>query len=313
MALKGAIDLDLFTQIADGATTAAALAARTKASERGIRILCDFLTLHGLLTKRDGAYRLTPDAGMFLSKRSPAYIGSIVNFQTHDVLLTRFQDVAAAVRKGGTVEKDVAGEPENPLWIEFARSMAPMAAATAKAVAQIVAEPGKPIKVLDIAASHGQFGINIALQNPAAQVVGLDWPNVLEVAKENAKSMGVADRYRTISGSAFDVDLGSGYDLVLVPNFLHMFDSATIVKFLKKVRAAVKPGGRVATVEFVPNDDRISPPQAAAFSFNMLMATAGGDAYTFRELDQMYRQAGFGESRLLSLEPSPQQLVLTQA
>jgi hypothetical protein len=106
------------------------------------------------------------------------------------------------------------------------------------------------------------------------------------------------------------VDLGSGYDLVLLPNFLHHFDHATNVKLLKRVRAALKPGGRVATVEFVPNEDRVSPASAAAFSMMMLGSTESGDAYTFKELDAMFRDAGFGESTAQEL--GPETLVLTK-
>ena len=90
-------------------------------------------------------------------------------------------------------------------------------------------------------------------------MVGLDWANVLEVAKENAAKAGVADRYSTIAGSAFEVDFGSGYDIVLIPNFLHHFDPATNEKLLRKVHAALAPGGIAVTPEFIPNEDRISP------------------------------------------------------
>ena len=82
------------------------------------------------------------------------------------------------------------------------------------------------------------------------------------------------------------------------------------MKLLKRVRAALKPGGRLATVEFVPNDDRISPPAAAAFSMMMLGSTEGGDAYTFKDLDAMFRDAGFGGSEAQPLRP--QTLILTK-
>ncbi len=315
MALKGAIDLDLFTHIGDGSTTTAAIAARANASERGVRILCDFLTILGFLTKTDGGggsvYGLTQESDLFLNKRSPAYMGSMANFLVHDTQLNNFRDVAAVVRKGGSIEADSAGTPENPVWVEFARSMAPMAAMSGRMIAPLVCEPGRAVKVLDVAAGHGLYGISVALHNPAAEIVAVDWANVLQVALENARARGVADRYRTLPGSAFDVDLGTGYDVVLIPNFLHHFDASTNVSFLKKVRATMKPGGLVATAEFVPNEGRVTPRAAASFSFVMLGATKSGDAYTFREFEQMFRQAGFGESRLQSLAPIPQQLILT--
>jgi ubiquinone/menaquinone biosynthesis C-methylase UbiE len=311
MALKGAIDLELFTHIADGVATAPALAAKLGASERGVRILCDYLTIHGFLTKQSAVYGLTADSNLFLNKRSPAYMGSMANFLTHPSLRAEFDDVAAVVRKGGTVTQDTAALPGNPIWVEFAHSMTTMARMSARMIAPMVAEPGRPMKVLDIAASHGLYGITVATLNPSAEIFAVDWENVLQVAAENADAAGVADRYRTIPGSAFAVDFGAGYDLVLITNFFHHFDPPTNVKFLKKVRAAMKPGGTVATAEFVPNEDRVSPPGAASFSLIMLAGTAAGDAYTFREFDQMFREAGFDESVLRSLGPIPQQLILT--
>src|SRR5512140_571734 len=113
-----------------------------------------------------------------------------------------------------------------------------------------------PLKVLDIAAGHGLFGIEIAKQNPQARIVAVDWPQVLQVAQENARKAGVADRYELLPGSAFDVSFGGPYDVVLLTNFLHHFDHTTCVGLLKKVRAALKPGGLAATLEFVPNEDR---------------------------------------------------------
>src|SRR5204863_9150698 len=124
-------------------------------------------------------------------------------------------------------------------------------------------------------------------QYPNAEIVAQDWPNVLEVAQENARAAGVSDRYRTLPGSAFDVEFGSGYDLILLTNFLHHFDVPTCERLLRKVHAALGEGGRAVTLEFVPNEDRVTPPDQAAFSLNMLALTPGGDAYTFAALDSM--------------------------
>jgi 2-polyprenyl-3-methyl-5-hydroxy-6-metoxy-1,4-benzoquinol methylase len=312
LALKAAVELEIFTHIADGAATASEIARRAKASEKGTRILCDFLTIQGFLTKQDGAYGLTPESQAFLSKRSPAYMGDIAFFLAHPLHVMNYLDLAAAVRKGGTVNAEGNMGPEAEVWVDFARWMAPMSAGGSATLAQIVARPGQPQKVLDIAAGPGAYGIEIAKANPKAEVYGQDWRNVLEVAKDHAKKAGVAGRYHTIPGSAFEAEFGSGYDLVLLPNFLHHFDPPTNVKLLKKVHAALKPGGRAATVEFVPNDDRITPPTAAAFSMMMLGSTEGGDAYTFKEYDVMLREAGFSRNTQQPLPPSPQTLILSE-
>ncbi len=170
-------------------------------------ILGDFLCIIGFLTNKTAVTRSMglrlPDSSLFLSKRSPAYMGSMANFLVHNTQLAHFRDVAALVRKGGSIDDDTAATPENPLWVEFARSMAPMAAMSGRLIAPMVCEPGQPVKVLDIAAGHGLYGISVALHNPAAEVVAVDWANVLEVALENAGRAGVAERYRTIPGSRF--------------------------------------------------------------------------------------------------------------
>ena len=311
-ALKGAIELDVFTHVAAGADTAAAIAQRADASERGIRILCDYLTIHGFLGKEDDRYVCSPTAAVFLDKRSPGYIGSIANFLAHERIVKTYRNLAGAARKGGTVVTSTVS-PNDAVWVEFARSMAPFLGMVAAQVAPIVATPGQPQKVLDVAAGHGLFGLRVAQANRAATVYGTDWADVLEVALENASSFGVADRYHTIPGSVFDVELGVAYDLVLVPNFLHHFDRSVNTGLLVKLRRAMKLGSTIALVEFVPNEDRVSPPIAASFSLQMLGATDAGEAYTFRDLDAMLAQAGFSERRAQPLEPTPQTLVTARA
>ncbi len=310
-ALKAAIELEVFTRIAEGADTAATLAQKCNAAERGVRILCDFLVVIGFLTKAGNRYGLTPDSAAFLDQRSPKYIGSAAMFMTSPAIQENFRDLAAAVRKGGSVADQTALEAEHPMWIEFARSMAPLTTMPAQLIATMLdADSGKKWKVLDIAAGHGMFGITLAKRNPNAEIVAVDWPNVLEVAKENAQAAGVADRYRTLPGSAFDVEFGTGYDVVLLTNILHHFDVPSSETLLRKVHSALAPAGRAVALEFVPNEDRVSPSIAAAFSLTMLGNTPGGDAYTFSEYQRMLSNAGFSSSELRPLPPTFEQIVI---
>jgi 2-polyprenyl-3-methyl-5-hydroxy-6-metoxy-1,4-benzoquinol methylase len=313
--LKGAIDLGLFTVISEGHHTVSKLAARIGASERGTRILCDFLAVDGFLTKTDGMYGLTQESAVFLDRKSPAYLGTAALFLSQLHTRHYFDDVARLVREGHTIgdHEGTVGR-EDPIWVDFAHSMAPMMALPAQVIAGILQtrETGA-CKVLDIAAGHGLFGIAVAEENPLAEIWALDWPAVVAVAAGNAAAHGVAERYHTISGSAFEVEFGSGYDVVLMTNFLHHFDRAACVDLLKKVRASMNPGGRVATFEFVPNDDRISPQMPAQFAMIMLAATPGGDAYTYPELASMYEEAGFARSERFPVPPTEETLVISYA
>jgi ubiquinone/menaquinone biosynthesis C-methylase UbiE len=135
----------------------------------------------------------------------------------------------------------------------------------------------------------------------------------LQVALENARKAGIQDRYETPAGSAFDVEFGGPYDAVLLTNFLHHFDPDTCVTLLKKAHRSLKPGGFAATLEFVPNDDRVSPPMPAMFSMTMLVSTVAGDAYTFREFSDMYQRAGFKNITAHPIPMSPQTVVIGRA
>lgn len=312
-ALRAAIELDLFSAVAEGCESVPALAGRCEAAERGIRILCDYLTIFGMLEKEDSRYRLSPEAAAFLDRRSPRYLGAMVQFLLSPALVGGFEALTAAVRKGGTASSEHGTlEPEHPAWVTFARSMVPMMAGPAEWIASHLSgsEP-KPRKVLDIAAGHGMFGIEIAKRVPEAVVSAVDWPNVLEVAVEHAGAAGVRDRYRTISGSALAADFGTGHDVALLTNFLHHFDVSTCEELLRKVHAALAEGGRVVTLEFVPNEDRITPGPTAAFSLIMLATTPAGDAYTLSELDAMFRRAGFGKSEIHEIPNSLEQVVIS--
>ena len=292
-ALKAAVELEVFTAIAEGNGTAAAIAKRCGAAERGVRTLCDFLTIHGFLTKNGTEYGLAADTAVFLNRKSPAYLGGAMEFLLSAQSREAFAKLADAVRRGGTVMGEGSTVAENPEWVTFARAMMPLMRMPAQMVAAELRKGGEAHKVLDIAAGHGMYGISVAKENPDAQVYAADWKNVLEVAKSNAEAMGIGDRYHLIPGSAFETDFGSDYDVVLLPNFLHHFDVPTCTSLLTKVRAALKPGGRAAVLEFIPNDDRVTPPTAAAFSMVMLVNTQSGDAYTYAEIESMAKNAGF--------------------
>lgn len=311
-ALKAAIDLGLFTAIGSSPATAAEIAQRCQCPERGIRILSDSLTIFGFLHKEETRYSLTPDSAFFLDRNSPAYVGKSADFFLAPGIADAFRDLASTIRSGRVhTSEHGTTAPDHPVWIEFAKAMGPMMVPVAQGIASLVTlDPNRETRVLDISASHGTYGIAVAQRNPRAHLVALDWEAVLTVAQENAVAAGLADRFSKIVGDAFTVDLGGSYDVVLVPNFLHDFNINDCTTFLRRVHASMRPGGQIAIVEFVPNDDRVTPPAAAGFSLVMLGTTPEGDAYTFAEYGQMLSAAGFRNPVLHPLPPTAESAVI---
>ena len=312
-ALRAAIELDLFSHVGAGRRTAAELAEACRAAPRGIRILADYLAILGFLHKHGDHYELTADAKLFLDRASPAYLGGTVDFLHSAELKESFQKLTAAVRRGGTAVSDEGTvSDDNPIWVEFARAMAPLMQMPAQLLAGLVGgDRGQTLRVLDVAAGHGLFGITIAEQYRQAHVTALDWSNVLTVAAENARRAGVSDRYALLPGSAFDVPWGGPYDLVLLTNFLHHFDVPTCETLAAQAYQALAPGGRALTLDFIPEPDRVTPPSTAGFALVMLATTARGDAYTFAELEAIFARSGFVRSEFHPLPPTQQQAVVS--
>ncbi|MGA9377975.1 MAG: methyltransferase dimerization domain-containing protein, partial [Phormidium sp.] len=171
-AIKAAIELEIFTNISQGIESVESLAQKCQTSERGMRILCDYLVIVGFLAKEAQGYRLTPDSAMFLDKGSKTYMGNVVDFLLSPLITNGFNHLATAVRQGGTVvPSEGTLSPDNLIWVEFAKAMAPTMLMPAKLTAQMVnGDSQQSIKVLDISAGHGLFGIAFAQQNPNAVI-----------------------------------------------------------------------------------------------------------------------------------------------
>jgi ubiquinone/menaquinone biosynthesis C-methylase UbiE len=241
-------------------------------------------------------------------------MGTIEGFICDEMHYKSFSMLPSAVRKGGSASQHGDNtKPQDDVWVKFAKAMAPMTMPFAAFIAQLIgASEAKPMKVLDIAAGHGMYGITIAKQNPKAQIVAVDWPAVLAVATENAKKAGVSERYSTRPGSAFEGDLGEGYDYALLTNIAHHFDPPAIEKLLRRVHAALKQGGKAVMLEFVPNEDRVTPATAAGFALVMLVNTDAGDAYTFSEYEKMFRNAGYSKSTFHPIPELPEQVIVSE-
>lgn len=307
-ALKAGVELGVFDALGDGPATSAQLAARAGVPERGMRILCDCLTITGLITRTDGHYAHTPTSAIFLDSRSPASMAPTVPFMMNDKIFAASRGLTETIRRGHTVlEEPLAGE-EVEEWVMFARTMQPMMRGPAEFIADAAVREGAPSKVLDVAASHGLFGFAVARRAPQCQIVALDFPKVLEVTQEHARTLGIP--ITPLPGSAFTAELGAGYDVILVTNLFHHFSVDDCETLMRRFHAALRPGGRMLVFEFVPNEDRLTPEVPAQFAMMMLSNTPSGDAYTMGDYAKMLDNTGFSPGELIDVPQSAGRLIV---
>jgi len=312
-ALTTAVELDLFTVIGDRDSSPDDVAAHCHASTRGVRVLCDYLCVLGLLQKQQGRYRETAEAALYLDRRSPHFIAdAAIQMYTGGPFAEGFERLTQAVRNGGTALASAGSlAPEHPCWVQFALARTPIGASNGKRLATLLDSASSgAIRVLDIACGHGHHGIAIAKSNPRAEIFAQDWPAVLDVAVGNAREAGVSERYHTIPGDVFSVTFRERYDLVLITNFLPDFGPAECEHLLTKVRHILTNDGRAVALQWIPDDDRLSPPSAPSLALSLLAETPSGDVYTYPELAEMFRRAGFARTELRELGPSVQRVVV---
>jgi hypothetical protein len=312
-ALRAAVELDVFTAVSDRGSAADEIATHCKTSVRGMRVLCDYLCLTGLLQKRSNRYWPSEEAALYLDRRSHRFMAvDAIQVYGGGVLAEGFEHLAQAVRMGGTA-LPWAGTlaPEHPYWSQFARVLAPIGAANAVLLADLLDyPPSAPIRVLDIACGHGHYGIAVAKRNPLAEIFAQDWPAVLEMAVANARDAGVSQRYHAIPGDVFSANLGERYDVALITNFLPDLGPAECEQLLARIRSALANQGRAVVLQCIPGVDRLSPPNGPSLALSLLVQTPEGDVYTCQELAEMFKRAGFARTEMRELGPSANQHVM---
>jgi len=289
----------LFDALDGRAMLAEELSVATGASVRGIRILLKgLLAISVVVRDSDGKYTLAPDASAFLVKGKPDYQGAIFRHYATQVI-PRWLQIEEVVRTGRpaaaiNVEAEGAGYFE-----KFVEALFPNSYPAAKVLASELGlhRAVSSVKVLDIAAGSGVWGIALAQSSPFVTVSALDWPGVITVTKRIAAQYGVGDRITTIAGDLHEVDYGGPYDIATLGQILHSEGEEKSRKILAKTYDALAPGGVAAIAEFVVNDDESGPPASLIFSVNMLVNSEAGDTYTFRELRSWLDEAGFVDVR----------------
>lgn len=309
--LEAAVKHKVFDVLDGGGKTAEQVASATNTSPRGMRALLNGLVGLEFLKKNGDQYALTPESAAFLVTTKPAFQGGLLRHFSRQ-LLPNWVELPEIVRTGKPRSAYNSEKDGQKFFADFVEDLFALNYAGAKALADALAKElsqSPPVKVLDLAAGAGVWGIALAEKSPNVQVTAVDWPGVTPVALKVAKRHRVADRYRTIEGDLADADFGAGYRVATLGHILHSEGAQRSQKLIKKVFAALAPGGTIAIAEFLPNNDRTGPLMPLIFAINMLVATENGDTYTVPEITGWLTAAGFTSVRTLEV-PAPSPLIL---
>jgi SAM-dependent methyltransferase len=278
--LLTAIELRLFSLIGGGGLTSAELAGRAGADPRATDRLLNALCAMRLLVKRDGRFWNTPDSRRYLDDGSPEYVAGLGHTAS---MWHSWSGLTDAVREGRPAMRAAVND-RGDAWLKpFIAAMHYRAAQQAPGVAALIRLEGVG-RVLDVGGGSGAFAMAFAEREPGLVAVVFDLPNVVPLTREYIAAAGLAARVTTAVGDYLVDPLPVGFDLVFLSAVVHSNAAAQNAALLASCAAALNPGGRVAVVDWVMDDDRVAPPAGAFFALNMLVATDHGDTFTEGEI-----------------------------
>jgi ubiquinone/menaquinone biosynthesis C-methylase UbiE len=294
--LIASVQLGLFSALEKGPASAAEVAARAGVSRRGARIVLDALASLGLVEKRGETYANTPAASRWLVRESPEYIGHVMEVEGP---WKAWSELAAVVRTGKPARPIEHRDHAEEFFPHLVRGLHVVnREPAARAAAWLVASAGRRgLRVLDVAAGSGVWGIALAEADREARVTAHDFPRLLDVTREYATRHGVADRFDYLAGDLKKVDFGEArYDVAILGNIVHSEGEASARDLFRRIFRALRGGGRMAIVDMIPDETRTAPPFPVMFAVNMLVATEEGDTYTLEQYREWIAEAGFART-----------------
>ncbi len=296
--LLTAVELDIFTALANRAMTAREAARALGSDLRGTTTLLDALVGLGLLEKEHDVFCCPPASAGLLSRNSPS---SVVPMLMHSVALWRRWSALTDVVRDGT-----PAQPPEPEQREKDREafIGAMHTIGARMAAEMVAaiQPGDAARLLDVGGASGTYTQAFLEACPAMRATLFDLPPVVEIARRRLGPTAVVDRITFVTGDFYRDELPRGHDLALLSAIIHQNSAEQNVELFRKVSRALAPGGRLVIRDHVMSPDHTRPARGALFAVNMLVGTQGGGTYSFDEIRDGLSSAGFTAVRLLQAD-----------
>jgi len=309
--LEAAIRHRVFDVLDASPLTIAEVEKATGASVRGLTAIMNALVGLNFLSKDErGRYALTAESAAFLVSTKPSFQGGLIK-HCSEQLIPRWLHINKVVGTGNPVTPVNVEKSGGEFFHEFVLDIFPMSYPAAQTLAAHLnyGASGDAVKVLDLAAGSGVWGIAQAQASPRVRVTAVDWPEVIDVTKKTAARFGLADRFSFAEGDLLEADFGSGYGVATLGHILHSEGEERSRKLLAKTFGALGSGGTIAIQEFLVNQERTGPVNGLFFAVNMLVNTQKGDTFSFEEIGAWLEEAGFKNARLLE-SPGPSPLIL---
>jgi SAM-dependent methyltransferase len=285
-----AVELDVFGCIGHGAVEASAVASNLGTDLRATEILLNALAGLGLLSKSQGKFANTDLTLKYLVTRGPDY--ALTGLKHTANLWRAWSNLTDIVRTGEVVRTAMSDDEAKESTQSFIMLMHERAKYRAPKVAKSL-DLSSVTSVLDIGGGPGTHSMEFAKQNPALCAVVFDLPEVVGIADGLIKQAGLQDRVTIRPGDYYVDDFGQGYDLAFLSAIIHSNSPEGNMQILKKAYNALLPGGRVAIVDFIMDDEKTKPEFGAVFAVNMLVATDAGNCYSQKEIEGWFTQTGF--------------------
>jgi 3-hydroxy-5-methyl-1-naphthoate 3-O-methyltransferase len=311
LVLEAAIHHRIFDLLDGGAKTVSEIQKETGASERGLSAVMHALVGLNFLEKdKQGHFSLTPESSTFLVSTKSSFQGGLLRHGSEQ-LIPKWLHLNKIVMTG---EPETAVNKEAPggdFFQQFVNDIFPLSYPAAQVLSRHFNANGvaPAVRVLDLAAGSGVWGIAMAQGSEKVSVTAVDWPEVIPVTRKTVSRFNLAGRFSFVEGDLLQVDFGSGHNLATLGHILHSEGRDRSQVLIKKAFQALAPGGTIAIAEFLVNADRTGPLNALFFAVNMLVNTDTGDTYSFEEISSWLEAAGFTDARKLDA-PGPSPLIL---
>ena len=308
--MESAVRHRVFDVLDEGAKTLKETAVATGASERGLRAVMNVLLGLGFLAKDGDKYSLTPESETFLVSTKPSFQGGLLKHTSSQLLpqWLHLNEVVATGKPTRSVNTEGTGAE---FFQGFVKDIFPLSypAATVLGKHLALGNKGGVVRVLDLAAGSGVWGIGLAQSADNVTVTAVDWEGVLPATQQVVGRFGLANRFTFVAGDLNSSEFGNGFDVATLGHILHSEGPTRSKALLKKVFGSLASGGTIAIAEFLVNEDRTGPVGPLMFAGNMLVNTDEGDTFSFEEISGWLTEAGFKDARLLEA-PGPSPLVL---